>query len=94
MNKKELCPVCGYNVLKNLGVYPWNDNISSLEICSSCGIQFGYEDVAGGDLEKREGIYNDWRKKWVENGMNWWGDRKNKPRDWDPEKQLNALLED
>jgi len=95
IDKKELCPVCGFNVYKSLGEYPWDENVASLEICPSCDIQYGYTDAAGGDPVKREEIYRQWRMDWIHNGMKWGnGKYKDQPRDWDPQKQLNALLEE
>ena len=82
---KYICPVCGYD-----GLYeqPWiNDNPSD-EICPCCGIQFGYTDAAGGDINTRKKIYREWRKKWINESMMWWSDSRKPPNDWNPEKQL------
>ncbi len=57
------CPVCG----NTLNGQPWNGNSASLEICSVCGIQFGYDDAAGGKKEMREDIYKRWRESWFKN---------------------------
>lgn len=80
------CPVCGYN----LGFSPWNGSSPSDEICPSCGIQFGYDDSAGGDLEKRSMIYKKWRQDWINNGMKWYS-KNDKPKDWDPKQQLDNI---
>jgi len=53
------CPVCGY-VLQFI---PWDGLSASDEICPSCGIQFGYDDAAGGNVQAREEIYKRWRIK-------------------------------
>lgn len=37
------------------------------EICPGCGIQFGYDDAAGGDAETRYVLYSEWRKAWNAN---------------------------
>jgi hypothetical protein len=60
----HLCPVCGYD----LGFAAWDDKMPSFEICSSCGIQFGYTDMAGGDARARLELYKRWRQKWIR----WW----------------------
>jgi transcription elongation factor Elf1 len=54
------CPACGYTGLREA---PWDDkNGGSQEICTSCGIQFGYDDAAGGDTSKRKTIYRHWNE--------------------------------
>lgn len=92
-NTKELCPVCGFNIYKCYGSYPWDNDIYSSEVCPSCGIEYGYEDSTD-DLQKRQEVYIELRKKWIDSGMKWWGgdNDKKKPRDWDPQKQLDQLL--
>lgn len=95
INRNYLCPICGFNIFTEFGILPWDNDNPSDEICPSCGIQFGYTDAAGGDIEKRKKIYQQWRENWIKNGMKWRGgdDDKNKPKDWDPQQQLNILLE-
>src|SRR3712207_8831748 len=41
------------------------------EICPSCGIQFGYDDAAGGHIVKRHAIYREWRTQWIICGKEW-----------------------
>jgi hypothetical protein len=55
------CPVCEYN----LGTDGSNPDHYQ-EICSGCGIQFGYNDAIG-DEEKRKKIYQKWRELWIQN---------------------------
>jgi hypothetical protein len=56
------CPVCAY---PDLSEPPWTDEgIGSQEICPRCGIQFGYDDAAGGDAAKRERIHAEWRDRY------------------------------
>jgi len=81
------CLVCGYY----LGFAPWIGVFPSDEICSCCGIQFGYDDAAGGDINKRNLIYNEWRQRWIFEGMPWTSVGINKPDNWDPVKQLINL---
>lgn len=83
------CPVCGYD----LGFAPWVGVSSSDEICPCCGIQYGYDDVAGGDINKRNWIYKEWRNYWIKEGMPWKSIGINKPHKWDPQKQLKNLNE-
>ncbi len=45
------------------------EGIGSLEICPSCGMQFGYADAAGGDSLHRERLHMAWRAKWLEVGQ-------------------------
>jgi hypothetical protein len=87
LNRGTLCPVCGFD----LGFPPWNDDSSSDEICPSCGIQFGYDDAAGGDETARQLIYEQWRKKWIEQGMPWSSIGINPPDGWDPVQQLQHI---
>jgi hypothetical protein len=82
----ESCPVCGYY----LDFAPWNGESASDEICPCCGIQFGYDDSAGGDPEKRQLLWRTWRDNWIAGGMKWWSTRKS-PQDWNPKKQLKGL---
>ena len=58
------CPVCG----SVQDEPPWVGDRASLEICSSCGLQFGYTDMAGGDLTRRERVWKRWREAWIKNG--------------------------
>jgi hypothetical protein len=37
---------------------------TSHEICQSCGIEFGRDDYAGGDLQARQEVWARWRKRW------------------------------
>jgi hypothetical protein len=55
-----LCPVCEHD----LGFAPSEGDSASDEICSLCGIQFGYND-ARPDL--REAVYLEWRREWIAN---------------------------
>lgn len=84
LNKSKTCPVCGYE----LGFEPWDGISSSDEICPCCYIQFGYDDVAGGDLNKRNLIYEKWRVHWIKEGMLWKSKGVKPPDNWDPIKQL------
>ena len=63
MSNSTLCPACGYD----LEFPAWDGESASDEICPSCGIQFGYTDTAGGDLEARQRLYLAWQG-WVDLG--------------------------
>jgi hypothetical protein len=83
-----MCPACGYN---GLAEAPWVEDMPSDEICPSCGIQFGYDDAAGGDIERRSRIYADWRARWRSAGCPWSSQGHQPPPDWDPEEQLRRV---
>jgi hypothetical protein len=83
------CPVCGYT----LGFEPWHGYSASDDICPCCGIQFGYDDAAGGDMQRRQGVYEQWRQRWIKKGMPWdSAGIEDPPPNWDPRTQLNRLL--
>lgn len=89
MKHESLCPVCGYQLDQ-----PAWDPVSgpSDEICPSCGIQFGYDDAAGGDPIRRQQIYLDWRERWVKNGMKWHSTGPDgPPAEWNPAEQLQRV---
>lgn len=79
------CPVCGFD----LGFAAWVGNSASDEICPCCGIQFGYDDAADGNIVRRRSIYVEWRQTWITEGMPWRGNQARKPEHWDPAKQLS-----
>ena len=80
------CPVCGFG----LGFRPWNEDSPSDEICPCCGIQFGYSDCAGGDINRRQQLYREWRERWIGQGMQWKsvGER---PAGWNAVQQLQNI---
>lgn len=87
MNASKYCPVCGYE----MDDPPWaNDRSPSDEICPSCGIQFGYSDMTGGNIEGRKYLHLGWRLKWRQDGMRW-SSTFGKPENWDPIKQLKNI---
>lgn len=85
-----VCPVCGYD-----GLYDpsWNNGVGSDEICPSCGTQFGYDDMAGGDAARREARHRELRTQWVEGGCRWFSRARRPPDDWDPDAQLSIFEE-
>lgn len=82
------CPVCGYPELTD---EPYAQASGSLEICPSCGIQFGYDDAAGGDIHGRIRIWRAWRIRWEQAGHIWWSSTE-PPNDWNGRLQLDALV--
>jgi len=85
--RDNFCPVCGYDIM------PHFKGHFADEICPSCGIQFNYEDTAGGSEEMRKGVYLEWRLKWIKDGKKWfYKDDALKPENWNPDEQLKNLL--
>jgi len=90
LNKRHTCPVCGYD---GLSEQPWEfEGNASFEICPSCGIQFGYDDAAGGDQDKRGAVWKRWRDQWIKNGMHWSSIGVLPPPDWNPALQLGNIM--
>ncbi len=63
------CPACGFTGLEKIpwyqkalpsGLVVWR---TSHEICAVCGIEFGRDDWAGGNLEKRSEVHQRWGKR-------------------------------
>lgn len=71
------CRSCGYP----LSDPPYNDGEPSYDICSCCSYQFGKTD------RQDEITYEEWRQKWIDEGMKFWSKRK-EPVGWDPKRQL------
>jgi formylmethanofuran dehydrogenase subunit B len=74
-NNNYICPVCS----TKCDFIPWDNDTACFEICPTCGIQFGYEDAAGGDKKLRQMIYEQWRYEWVKDGSQ---------KNWHPGKKL------
>jgi hypothetical protein len=81
-----ICPACGY---PGLDEEPWEGDTPSDDHCPSCGIQFGYQDLA--PAEERRAIHRQWRRQWVDDGMNWHSRAYSPPHDWDPMTQLAGV---
>jgi len=79
--RKYTCPVCGYGGLKEA---PYNQNISSYEICPCCGFEFGFD---GGNRPEE---FIAFRKRWLDNGAKWFLPRL-KPKDWNLYEQLERI---
>jgi hypothetical protein len=79
------CPVCGYPALDEPAYSPVT-GLGSYEICSSCGYEFGVTD------DDRQIGHDEWRRRWVADGMPWRADGiVTPPRNWDPSGQPRSL---
>jgi hypothetical protein len=68
---------------------PFTEGDGSLEICPRCLYQPGYDDVvfaSGRDLSPQ-----DWRERWVAQGMPWESTILAPPDGWDPRLQLRNV---
>ena len=82
MSGRYICPVCGFDALKEP---PYSKNKEpSYEICPCCGFEFGF------DSGCTDEAYKLFRNKWIENGAKWFILDK-KPKDWDLNKQLENI---
>jgi hypothetical protein len=71
-----VCPVCGYPEME---APP-----EKYAICPSCGTEFGYSDAARS--------YAELRAFWRTNGMKWWAQWMPAPANWNPRRQLAAVI--
>lgn len=82
--EKFLCPSCGYKFPVSL--YNKDGQFDSAdEICPACGYQYGYTDINSGHS------FKEWRKKWIDNGMQFKHQIANQDSAWDPIKQLKTI---
>ncbi|AAM05442.1 hypothetical protein [Methanosarcina acetivorans] len=86
----NICLVCGFN---NLYDPPYDKNgHGSEEICPCCGFQYNYDDSGyryGYDPIVKI-LINIWRLNWIRSGYLWFSPEE-KPKEWDPKKQLQVL---
>lgn len=75
----NMCPICGY---PSLSEPAYDGPVGSLEICPSCGYQFGYTD------DDQHISHDQWRQQWVDGGMVWDKGRSEPPANWNPQQQL------
>jgi hypothetical protein len=81
-----ICPACGFPNLKE-DPRPKTGG-GSYEICPSCNFEFG---VTDDDLGL---TFDQWRAKWIQNGMPWDSGNSSPPKGWDPKSQLTKFLKD
>jgi hypothetical protein len=75
------CPICGYKEINVLDEF----NCTTFEICESCGSESGCEYNQHSSVEHLNKI----RIKWiVANKCKWWGRKSLKPKNWNPQKQM------
>lgn len=55
----------------------------TFEICSCCGVEFGYEDIAIAGIVR-------FRNAWIARGKEWFRTDK-KPKDWSWERQKERI---
>jgi hypothetical protein len=79
MSEKHICPVCGFDGLKESPYGKGGE--PSYEVCPCCGFEFGFN---------RDENYRLFRQKWIENGANWFIADK-KPKRWDLRRQLENI---
>jgi hypothetical protein len=60
MSEKNICPVCGFDGLKEAAFSPSNE--PSHEICPCCGFEFGF------DGENDPAVLAEFRQRWIKNG--------------------------
>ena len=58
---------------------------ADFHICPSCGTEFGYDDAGRTHAELREA--------WLRNGALWWSPLAPAPAEWNPYRQVSAILE-
>jgi hypothetical protein len=54
-------------------------------------MQFGYDDAAPGGAKQRLAIYDDWRNRWIKDGMRWDKGSSDPPIGWNAANQLRQL---
>ncbi len=81
--RDKICPACGYPELR-YGPYIIGTS-ESYEICPCCGFEFGVTDMDEGYS------YEQWRQKWIDEGMKWWSKSRHPSTQWNPVEQLRNI---
>ncbi len=77
------CPVCGYPELEEPPyVGQPEDGLPSYDFCPSCSFQYGVSDY------DTKISFEQWRQKWIKDGMVWDEGDSEPPEGWNPKKQL------
>ena len=80
---KHPCPVCGW---PKLAEPPRSESGgASFEICPCCGFEFGVSDDDQGISHEQ------WRERWIRDGMKWWSPATPAPARWNAKRQLAKL---
>lgn len=82
---ENICSACGYRHLHS--PQRASSGGASHEICPSCGFEPGYTDDELGMSTER------WRLVWIGQGLSWFSAGQARPQDWNPARDLDALLE-
>ena len=81
---KFVCEICGYPGLREP---PRRDGGGgSYEICPCCDFEYGVTDEDLGISDE------DWRQKWIADGMPWRNPRTAKPENWNATEQLKRVI--
>ena len=75
------CRVCG--LIQDDPPWGNDNNTPSFNICSCCGVEFGYEDATLNAIKN-------YRTTWLANGSEWF-ETKDKPIEWLLENQLKNI---
>lgn len=90
MEDKYICPVCGYD---NLREDPYDQNYN---ICPSCFTEFGNDDCMlldkNGKVFRLHDAWKALQQRWINSGMQWCSKYTEEPEDWNPEEQLKNIL--
>jgi hypothetical protein len=80
-DKSTFCRVCGLRQADP----PWGEDgrTPTYEICSCCGVEFGYEDSRPESVRR-------YRTEWIRKGAEWFTPQ-DRPAVWDMEQQFNNI---
>ncbi|MDN5100125.1 hypothetical protein O8C83_04775 [Aliarcobacter butzleri] len=81
-NSENICRVCGLQYDINYVRDEFGE--ATFNICDCCGVEFGYEDINIKSIIK-------YRYYWLNELKGKWFIQKNKPKEWDINKQLENI---
>ncbi len=78
-----ICVVCGYDGME----YPqWDEKgYPTYTVCDCCGFESGFHD------DNLEMTLEEYRCEWIEEGVNWFNRRAEKPMNWNLREQLKRI---
>ena len=82
MDNKFICPVCGFDQLKEPAY--GQDGEPSYQICPCCGFEFGFDDGTKSET------FISYREKWIKTGALWFN-QKLRPQNWSIDAQLENI---